>query len=189
MKEAAHPPVTHAAVAPYGRLEVKNVFYKNMFRGLAISVLIHLAIVGSYSLAQYLGEDEDNIPTVTVRIMKYSDLGPPPSISAAPPPPSVSVAAAAKPTVGVPVPVPDADVSPEQTIATQQELSNAPSPATEQLGGDQGVQIQQDIKIDSDSERGMDEFIPVEKQPQIVNGRSRYTRKWLCGPDSKALCM
>lgn len=169
MKEATNPSVPQAAVAPYGRLEVKSVFYKNMFRGLLISVLIHVVIVGSYYLAQVLGEDEDNIPTVTVRILKYSDLGPPPSISAAPPPPSVGIAAAAKPTVGVPVPVPDAEVSPEQTIATQQELSNAPSPATEQLaGGDQNLQIQQDITIDSDAEPGIDEFVPVEKPPQIV---------------------
>jgi len=166
MKQTTNPSVSRAVASPYGRLEVKGVFYKNMFRGLLISVLIHLAIVGSYYLAQYLGEDEDNIPTVNVRILKYSDLGPPPSISAVPPPPSVSIAAAAKPTVGVPVPVPDAEVSPEQTIATQQELSSAPSPATEQLASGGNVEVE--IQVDPDAEPGMDEFIPVEKPPQIV---------------------
>ena len=167
MKQAGTTAVPQAAVAPYGRLEIKQVFSKNLVRGLLISVAIHLAVVGSYYLAQILGEDEDDIPTVTVRILKYSDLGPPPSISAAPPPPSVAVAAAAKPTVGMPVPVPDAEVSAEQTIATQQELSNAPSPAVEQDAGG-GMQIEQDIQIDPDAEPGIDEFVPVEKPPQIV---------------------
>ncbi|MEK9138046.1 MAG: energy transducer TonB, partial [Bacteroidota bacterium] len=92
---------------------------------------------------------------------------PPPSISQAPSPPSVSVAAVAKPTVGVPVPVPDAEVSPEQTFATQQELSQAPSPALEEFGGDGNVQITQDIRID-DEDPAMDEFIPYEKGPEIV---------------------
>lgn len=167
MSKAVSSVTPQAAGTPYGRLELKSVLQKNLFRGLVISAAIHLAIVGSYYLAKYIGEDEDNIPTVSVRILKYSDLGPPPSISSAPPPPSVAIAAAAKPTVGVPVPVPDAEVSAEQTIATQQELSSTPSPAAEQLGGDQNVQIAQDIKIESD-EPGIDEFVAVEKPPQIV---------------------
>ena len=169
MKQAANPTTVHAVASPYGRLEIKKVFAKNLLRGLLISVGIHLAVVGAYYFAQYLGEDEDNIPTVNVRILKYSDLGPPPSISAAPPPPSVAVAAAAKPTVGMPVPVPDAEVSAEQTIATQQELSSTPSPATEQMGAGEGdMRIEQDIQIDPDAEPGIDEFVPVEKPPQIV---------------------
>ncbi len=168
MKQAGTQAAAQAAATPYGRLEIKQVFSRNLIRGLAISVAIHLAVVGSYYLAQILGEDEDNIPTVNVRILKYSDLGPPPSISAAPPPPSVAVAAATKPTVGMPVPVPDAEVSAEQTIATQQELSSTPSPAVEQDLGAGGAQIEQDIQIDPDAEPGIDEFIPVEKPPQIV---------------------
>lgn len=167
MKQAGTPAAPQAAAVPYGRLEMKQVFSKNLVRGLLISVAIHLAVVGSYYLAQALGESDDDIPTVTVRILKYSDLGPPPSISAAPPPPSVAVAAAAKPTVGMPVPVPDAEVSAEQTIATQQELSSAPSPAVE-AETEGGMQIEQDIQIDPDAEPGIDEFIPVEKPPQIV---------------------
>jgi periplasmic protein TonB len=160
-----------AAVAstPYGRIELKSVLHQNLYRGLIISVVIHLAIVSSYYVVKYIGEDEDNIPTVTVKMLKYSDLGPPPSITSANMPPPVAVAGAvAKPSVGMPVPVPDAEVSPEQTIATQTELSSTPSPAAEQLGGDQNVQVTQDIKIDSDAEPGMDEFVPVEKPPQIV---------------------
>lgn len=150
----------------YGRPELKATFHKNFVRGMIISVSIHAAVLGSYYLAKYLGEDDD-IPTVNVRIMKYSDLGPPPSISAVPPPPAVGIAANVKPSIGVPVPVPDAEATADQTIATQSELSAAPSPALEQgdATGD-NVQIQQDIVIED--EPGIDTFIPVEKQPQIV---------------------
>ena len=150
----------------YGRDEIKKSFHRNYVRGLLISVAIHAVIIGSYYLNDILGSDDDNIPMVTVRKFRYSDLGPPPSISQAPLPPSVSVQAIAKPTVGMPVPVPDAEVSPEQTIATQQELSSTPSPILEEFGKDGNVQISPDITIDEDP--AMDAFIPYEKGPEIV---------------------
>ena len=160
---------TQLASAQYGRVELKKAFQRNYVRGLLISVVIHAFIVGSYYAGELLGRDDDDIPMVRVRILKYSDLGPPPSISAIPPPPTVGVAAAVKPSIGTPVPVPDAEVSAEQTLATQAELSAAPAPTVEQndlSGGN--VQIQQDINIAMDDEPDMDAFIPVEKQPQIV---------------------
>ncbi len=150
------------------RADLKNVFHKNFVRGMIVSVAIHAAVIGTYYAIEYLGS-EDDIPTVSVRILKYSDLGPPPSISAIPPPPSVSIASTVKPSIGVPVPVPDADATADQTIATQAELSAAPSPALDQGDGSGGnVQIQQDIVIAPEDEPGMDTFIPVEKQPVIV---------------------
>ncbi len=153
----------------YGRPELKSVFQRNYVRGMLISFVVHFALLGTYYLAQYLGESDDDIPMVSVRILKYSDLGPPPSIAAVPPPPAIGVTAAVKPSIGVPVPVPDAEASAEQTIATQAELSATPSPALEQGAGETGqFQVQQDIVIAPEDEPGMDEFIPVEKQPQIV---------------------
>jgi TonB family protein len=151
---------------PYGRIELKKSLQRNWIKGFLISVTIHFMVFGLYYALTYLSAEED-IPTVTVRVMKYSDLGPPPSIAPAPLAPSVNVATAAKPSIGVPVPVPDAEVSPEQTIATQTELSSTPSPALEELGeGGGNVEITQDIVIESDP--GIDEFVPVEKPPQIV---------------------
>jgi protein TonB len=151
----------------YGRVELKQSLQKNWIKGFFISVIIHFMVIGLYFGVTYLTAEED-IPTVTVRVMKYSDLGPPPSIAPAPLAPSVNVATAAKPSIGVPVPVPDAEVSPEQTIATQTELSSAPSPAEELTEGGGNVEIKQDIVIDSD-DPGIDEFVPVEKPPQIVH--------------------
>jgi len=100
-----------------------------------------------------------------VRILRYSDLGPPPSITQTNAPPPISVSApVAKPTVGVPVPVPDAEVSAEQTIATQQEMSQQVAPVSE-VGGDGNVQIQQDIRIDDEPPA---DVVPVEKEPVVV---------------------
>lgn len=161
--------IAESTPASYGRMELKKSFQRNFVRGMLISFVLHFALLGSYYLVQYLGEDEDNVPTVTVRILKYSDLGPPPSIAATPPPPAIGVAAAVKPSIGMPVPVPDAEATAEATLATQAEMSATPSPAIEQgLGGEGELKVQQDIVIAPEDEPGMHEFIPVEKQPQIV---------------------
>ena len=151
----------------YGRYELRKVLQKNYLRGLIVSVILHLLVLGSYYLGSYLGAEEE-IPTVRVRIFNYSELGPPPSINPVHIPPAVAVAAMAKPSVGIPVPVPDAEVSPDQTIATQTEMSLNPSPALEELSQGGQIEVTGDIVIDGDGEPGMDEFIPVEKAPQIV---------------------
>ncbi len=164
MKPPLTPSSTETALVTYGRSELRQSFQRNYLFGLSISIVIHLSFIWVYYLSRVLGEEE--IPTVRVKVLKYSDLGPPPSITAASLPPALSVTAAAKPTIGVPVPVPDAEVSPEQTMATQAEMSAEPSPAVEEFG-EGGVQVAPDLTID-DEEPGMDEFIPLERPPQIV---------------------
>jgi protein TonB len=132
---------------------------------LIIAIAIHLILFGSYYLVGLLSEEEP--PMITVRIMKYSDLGPPPSITSANTPPPIAVSApAAKPTVGAPVPVPDAEVSAEQTMATQSEMSQAVAPLAGDMESGGPVEITQDIKIDEDAPPA--DFVPVEKEPVPV---------------------
>lgn len=157
---------TESGQTRYGREEVKKSFHRNYVRGMIISVAIHAVVIGSYYVGDILGSDDDDIPMVKVRTFRYSDLGPPPSISQAPTPPAVGVQAVVKPTIGMPVPVPDAEISPERTLATQQELSSTPSPFLEDLSKDGNVQITPDISIDEDP--AMDAFVPYEKGPEIV---------------------
>jgi len=141
--------------------EIKAVYKKNLLRALIIAVSLHLMVIGTYYLAGYLAEEEE--PTMTVRIMKYTDLGPPPSITNTEAAPQVAVSVpVTKPSVGVPVPVPDAEVNPEQTIATQQELSDIQAPAISTGEGEGGVAIEQDILIDDEDPP---DFVPVEQQP------------------------
>jgi protein TonB len=110
---------------------------------------------------------EDDEPVHYVRILKYTDLGPPPSLQNTQAAPAVQVAAAAvKPSIGIPVPVPDAEVSPEQTIATQTELSAVGNEVTSNDGSGSGAQIEQDIQIDEDLPPP--DFVPYEKEPVVV---------------------
>lgn len=149
----------------YGAFELKKLYPRNYAIGVTIAILLHLSLIAFYYIYQEITrEDFDNAPTVG-RVLKYSDLGPPPSITNEAPP-QISVAGpVAPPTVGVPVPVPDEQAPPEATIATQQEMSQQVAPA---LGNDIGgqTQITQDIKIDE--EPGIDAFIPFEKTPEMV---------------------
>ena len=151
--------------AHYGAGELKTVYQRYWTIGFGIAVAIHFLLIGSYYLGQLLQAEEP--PTVSVRIMKYSDLGPPPSIASTNTPPPISVSAPqAKPTVGAPVPVPDAEVTTEATIATQQEMSQAVAPVSEGMGEGAPVQVQQDIKIEDDAPPA--DFVPVEKEPVVV---------------------
>lgn len=144
---------------PYGAVELRSLYKHNAGRALAIAVTLHLLLLGSYFAVKYIAAGEE--PTYTVRILKYSDLGPPPSIQNSQSVPAVSVAApTAKPSVGTPVPVPDVEINPEQTIATQQELAAMPS-ISDDLGEGSGP-----VQIEIDEPPA--DFVPVEKQPQPI---------------------
>jgi protein TonB len=152
----------------YGAFELKKLYPKNFSIGFTIAVLIHVFLIGTYIFIQSISkDDESNIDTV--RILKYSDLGPPPSLNNQTQQQLAVSAPAAKPTVGTPVPVPDAEAPKEQTIATQQQMSQVSSPVGEGAGGG-NVQITKDLKVDAPSSDvpGMNEFVPVEKQPEVV---------------------
>jgi protein TonB len=144
-----------------GTQALKALYTRHLLLALIIATSLHLGVIGIYYLGGYLAEEDD--PIVTVRIMKYTDLGPPPSMQNTEAAPQVAVSVpVAKPSVGVPVPVPDAEVNPEQTIATQQELSEIQSPVVSTGDGDGAVAIEQDIQIEDEDPP---DFVPVEQQP------------------------
>jgi protein TonB len=149
----------------YGAPELKQVYQKYMTWAEIFGITFTAALLGAYYLGSYLAKEEE--PVAVVRIMKYSELGPPPSIQSANVPPAISVAApSVKPSIGVPVPVPDAEVSPEQTFATQQEMNAATESVGEGAGTGGEVAIESDIKIEADGPPP--DFVPYEKGPQIV---------------------
>lgn len=153
---------------PQARIDLKRMLVINLERGLLISALFHLALLGLYYGLEYYRSLEEEAPMIRLRIMKYSELGPPPSITNSLSAPAVGVAKFGKPSIGTPVPVPDAEINPEQTIATQEEMSAVSGPLTgEGAGAGETIEIENDIVIEND-EPGMNEFIPVEKAPQVV---------------------
>ncbi len=150
----------------YGAVEVKAIAQKAMMIAITLSGTLAFSAIGSYHGIGWLLEDEE--PVRMVRLMKYTDLGPPPSIQNTQAAPAVAVATAAvRPSIGIPVPVPDAEVSPEQTIMTQTELSAAPAPSVgDEDGAGSGFGIEQDIQIDEDLPPP--DFVPYEKEPVVV---------------------
>lgn len=153
----------------YGALELKKLYPRNFSMGMTIAVLIHLFLIGTYIFIQAITkEDEGNF--ATVKILKYSELGPPPSLDNTAAQQLAVSAPTVAPTVGIPTPVPDAEAPKEQTIATQQEMNKVASPVGEGSGGG-NVQITRDLKVEAPKEEetpGMDQFVPVEKMPQVV---------------------
>ncbi|MDD8016910.1 MAG: TonB family protein [Bacteroidota bacterium] len=150
------------------RKELRNALRINLERGLMVSAMFHCAVIGGYYGIEYYNSLEEDVPVVKLRIVKYSDLGPPPSITNSMTAPVVGVAKIGRPSIGTPIPVPDAEINPEQTIATQTELSSVVGPGIEGDAGGAGekIQITEDVKIED--EPGMNEFVPVEKSPQVV---------------------
>ncbi len=157
-----------AVSTEYGAPQLKRLAKKYTGVGLGIAIAIHLAMVGAYWGSLYLNRSaQDNAPVI---MLKYSELGPPPSITNQQALPQIAVSTPmAKPNVGVPVPVPDAMVSPEQTIATQKQLSQIAGPVTQGNGkGDSvGVAIG-NFKVPSE-DTPPPNFVPVEKEPQVIH--------------------
>jgi len=154
----------------YGAFELKKLYPKNYSMGMTIAILIHALLIGTYIFIQAITkEDENNI--ATVRILKYSELGPPPSLDNNAAQQLAVSAPTIKPNVGIPTPVPDAEAPKEQTIATQQEMNKVASPVGEGSGSG-GAQITNDLHVEAPKEEDntpdMNAFVAVEKMPQVV---------------------
>jgi protein TonB len=149
----------------YGAPELKQSYQKYMAMAEFLGIVFTAGLLGAYYLGVYLAREEE--PVHVVRIMKYSELGPPPSIQNTNVPPAISVAApAVRPSIGIPVPVPDAEVNPEQTFATQQEMNAATESTGEGAGTGGEVAIEKDIEIQDDGPPP--DFVPYEKEPKVI---------------------
>jgi len=145
----------------YGASELKKLYQKYLTIALVIGMAFHFLGVGAYWGVVYATTEDG--PSGTVRlIVKYSDLGPPPSLTQAMAAAVTAANAGVKPSVGIPVPVPDAEVSPEQTIATQTEMSQQVAPIDQGPGGGE-----KEIKIEEDEAPPAD-YVPYEKAPEAV---------------------
>lgn len=155
----------------YGAFELKRLYPRNYGYGFLIAILFHLMLIGSYFLVKALTAEDENYDNIPVVSMKYSEMGPPPSIVQEVAPQVQTQAAAVKPNVGVPVPVEDSKAAPEQTLASQTEMSKAIAPAAVVTDGG-AVKVEQDIKIVEekkvDDNPDPSSFVPVEKEPMPI---------------------
>lgn len=156
----------------YGAFELKRLYPRNYGYGFLTAIIFHLLIIGTYFLIKALNEEEENYDNVPVVSMKYSEMGPPPSIVQEVAPQVQAQAAAVKPNVGVPVPVEDSKAAPEQTLASQSEMSKAIAP-TQVISDGGAVKVEQDIKI-VEEKKAVDDspdpstFVAVEKEPSPI---------------------
>jgi len=151
----------------YGAVELKRGAQRTLTWGVAAAGCFHILVGVGWWVSVHRGNAEP--PTRTVRILKYSELGPPPSISTASAPAAVAVAlpeAPVKPKLGVPVPVPDEEAEPEQTVPTQEELA---APVADTAAPGTGTAVEQDLAVGNIEEAPPPDFVPFEKEPAIVH--------------------
>jgi len=155
---------------PYGAPELNEVYNRYLTWALGVAILFNVV-----AIALWIGgrewSKEPEVRLVRMRVIKdIAELGPPPSIAASSMPAIAVSTPVARPSVGIPVPVPDAQITPEATIATQQELSQFQAPITGGEGGGAGdsLVIGSEELLFGEEEPGMDEFIPFQTPPAII---------------------
>jgi protein TonB len=147
---------------PYGAPELLEAAKRHMSRALGVSIAgLAVLLVLLFGVSYYLAHQPHETSNIVV---PYRELAAPPPLTDAPPPPKVAVTApVAPPAAAVPVPVPDAEAPQEQKIASQSELSNAPSTGTEATGDN--------IVVAPPSEEELPkfgEYVYVEELPEAV---------------------
>ncbi len=144
---------------------LKREFGKWLTWGNVATLLIAVALFAAW----YIWSQRQPEPPAprSIRIVRYTDLGVPPSI-AKPTVPQLNIAkavaeAAAPPSIGVPEPVAD-ELAQSPTIATVAEMAEALVPITmsdlDMGGGDSLV-----IELDIDTRPSPNEFVAVEEEP------------------------
>ena len=145
----------------YGADELRASYEQYALRGLMVAVMVHIALIGAYYAFGMLTTEVE--PHRTMKWIPYNEIGAPPSVHNSQVPPAVSIAApTALPQKGNPVPVPDAEISPEVTIPTQEEMNRAET--TQRPGIEEGgtaVLPGENVAIESEP----DTFQAVEKLP------------------------
>lgn len=138
--------------------------------GNATAVLLGVVLFASWYVIRNLDRDEGPVER-QVRIVRYTELGVPPSL-ATPKAPQVSVAeavaqAVTPPSIGVPEPVPD-EMAQSTTIATAAEMSEFLAPITmEDLGLEAGDPFV--VELDVEVQPEPDEFVAVEEEPVRIS--------------------
>lgn len=163
--------MSSAAVTPQdlefhpGQIEhlrtVRTAQSRSLRRALALTAMSYLTVMVLVMLgllAQRNAPKEDRVVTVP-----YRELQAPPSLQQTPP--SVSVAApSAAPSAGIPLPTDEEQIEEEQTIATQEELSQS-------IGAGETGGTGDSLVIAPPSEEslpGYGEYVYVEELPEAI---------------------
>lgn len=133
---------------------------------LGIAAFGHVAIFGGWLIARTLKPEPKG--GREVKIVKYTELGVPPSISQQDAAPQLAIAQQiAPPALGIPEPVPDFKAT-ESTFATQEQLAEMLSPTNLSDLGGSGDSLVVAIPAAGDDRPSPDDFVAVEEMPVLI---------------------
>jgi protein TonB len=147
---------------------LRREFAKWVTTGNALSLLIAFAIFGTWYLWSHRTIAQEEAP-VPVTMIKFTDMGVPPSITKQNQPQAAQLnvaGQAAPPSIGIPEPVPDEQAQ-TTTIATQAEMSDALAPitATDLTGGADSIIV--DYEKDTSPKPG--DFVAFDELPVLLS--------------------
>jgi periplasmic protein TonB len=162
-------------VVDYGAALLRSLYQRHLKEGFLFSAALHVGLALLLLAALRLAERPPG--QRTTRMVRYADLGPPPSLTEKVAAPQIQVTAAPPVlSIGIPEPVPDAEVSPEATISTQLEMSAMASLVTDDDAQGSGESVLQVERPEPEPEEApvqqVDEEAPVElwkvEEPPVV---------------------
>ena len=155
----------------YGAYELKKLYPKYYTAGVTFAVLVHLLLIGVYFLYNGLNSNYNNKiipfkPIINIRDVNLTPLFDSP-VSA-----NNTPGLTLKSKYGIPIPVPKDQAQNNETFPSRPELSHIGTALIEgngigQIPGSGNIVIEEPAIKDP----GIDEFIPVEKYPELVVDR------------------
>ena len=163
--------MTNQMTSRYGAIELRSLYPTFALRGLILAATLHLIIIGVYYCGLSLMKDE---PPAREFHISINEIGQPPSIKNTISPPAITIAAAgARPANAIPVAVPDATISPDATIANQEDINQATVNSDFRIGENGNVVV--DAPANVEIEKEPDPFTPFEKSPvPVVDPAPQY---------------
>lgn len=139
----------------------------------ASGTALALGLLGFGAYRWWTGREPAEPPPREIKIVRYADLGVPPSI-ARPSVPQINVAQevariGAPPAIAVPEPVPDEQAG-ERTIATQEEMAEALAPITMSdlgAGGGDSLVVQGGEELEASP--APEDFVAVDQYPERLS--------------------
>lgn len=145
--------------------ELRLRYPRNIANGLMTAALLHILAAAGYHLSAIWSGSDVSFPKRFVNTA-IDFIPPPPSLRNTEALPLPRIGLPSHAAVGVPVPVPDAEITPDATIATQEQM-NASETGFE-VGDPSGTYSIPDEAVLVD-EGPPPAFVPVEKPPAVVH--------------------
>lgn len=144
--------------------ELRLRYPRNIANGLMTAALFHILAAAGYHISTALTGNDVAFPRRFVNTA-IDFIPPPPSLRNAEAMPLPRIGLPSGASVGVPVPVPDAEITPDATIATQEQMNTSESGI--ETGDPSGTVTIPDgaVLVDDGPPPA---FVPVEKQPAVV---------------------